>query len=67
MRDLLGCVLKLGVLTGLLILALQILIVILVYLGIKELGGLENPFNWKEFFLFMLGVIVLWGTFSKSK
>ena len=67
MRDLLGCVLKLGVLAGLLILAKQILIIILAHLGLKELAGLENPFNWKEFFLFMLGVIVLWGTFSKSK
>jgi|688.fasta_scaffold659690_2 hypothetical protein len=67
MNDLLGCVLKLGVLVGLLILLWQIFILGVAYWVITTLSGVESSFNWKEFWLFVLGVIVLWGMFSKSK
>jgi hypothetical protein len=67
MNDLLGCVLKLGVLVGLLILLWQIFILGIAYWVITTLSGVESSFSWKEFWLFVLGVIVLWGMFSKSK
>ena len=67
MNDLLGCVLKLGVLVGLLILLWQIFILGIAYWVITTLSGVESSPSWKEFWLFVLGVIVLWGMFSKSK
>jgi hypothetical protein len=67
MNDLLGCVLKLGVLVGLLIVLWQIFILGIGYWVITTLSGVESSFSWKEFWLFVLGVIVLWGMFSKSK
>ena len=67
MNELLGCVLKLGVLVGFLILLWQIFVLGIAYWVITTLSGVESSFSWKEFWLFVLGVIVLWDMFSKSK
>lgn len=65
MRDLLGCVLKLGVLTGLLILLWNFIMLGFFYWLITELAGIESGFSWGEFGFFVLGMIVLLGMFKK--
>ncbi len=65
MNDLIGCLVKLGVLTGLLILLWKFIVLVFSYWLIKELFGIESGFSWGEFGFFVLGMIVLLGMFKK--
>lgn len=65
MNDLIGCLVKLGVLTGLLILLWNFIMLGFFYWLITELAGIELGFSWGEFGFFVLGMIVLLGMFKK--
>lgn len=65
MSDLIGCLVKLGVLVGLLILLWNIIMLGFFYWLITELFGIESGFSWREFGFFVLGMIVLLGMFKK--
>jgi hypothetical protein len=65
MSDLIGCLVKLGVLVGLLILLWNFIVLGFFYWLITELAGIESGFSWREFGFFVLGMIVLLGIFKK--
>lgn len=67
MSDLIGCLLKLGVLAGLLILMWHVIVLGFFFWLLSELGGIKTGIGFSEFAFFILGVIVLFGLVKKGK
>jgi len=65
MSDLIGCLLKLGVLVGLLILLWYVIVLGFLFWLLNELAGIESQISFSEFALFALGAIVFYGLVKK--
>jgi len=67
MRDLIGCLLKLVVLAGLLILLWHVVVLGFFFWLLNELAGIKSQISFSEFAFFALGAIVLYGLVKKGK
>jgi len=65
MSDLIGCLLKLGVLVGLLILLWHVIVLGFLFWLLNELAGIESQISFSEFAFFALGAIVFYGLVKK--
>lgn len=65
MSDLIGCLLKLGVLVGLLILLWHVIVLGFFFWLLREIAGIESQISFSEFAFFGLGAIVLYGLVKK--
>ena len=65
MSDLIGCLLKLGVLVGLLILLWHVIVLGFFFWLLHEIAGIESQISFSEFALFALGAIVFYGLVKK--
>ena len=65
MSDLIGCLLKLGVLAGLLILLWHVIVLGFFFWLLNELVGIKSQISISEFVFFALGAIVFYGLVKK--
>ncbi|NBO36415.1 hypothetical protein EBU91_02600 [bacterium] len=65
MSDLIGCLLKLGVLAGLLILLWHVIVLGFFFWILNEIAGIKTQISISEFAFFALGAIVFYGLVKK--
>jgi len=65
MSDLIGCLFKLGVLVGLLILLWHIIVLGFFFWLLNKLAGIESGISLSQFAFFALAVVVFYGLVKK--